>query len=123
MKYKALFLILIIPLISFGQIRPDLQTEVDSVHNNLDVYTMVNGIIQRIGLDSLKAWINEGASAQTLSFSSPNVSISAGNSVDISAIDTELTEEEVQDFVNTLFANGTHTLISAIYNDVAGRNT
>ncbi len=45
-----------------------------------------------------------GSDSQTLSFTSPNLSISNGNSVDISAIDTDtqLSQEQVEDFVGGL---------------------
>jgi hypothetical protein len=56
---------------------------------------------------------------QTLSFSSPNISISGGNSVDISAIDTDtqLTDEQVQDIVGAMLSGNTETLITVTYDD------
>lgn len=56
---------------------------------------------------------------QTLSFSSPNISISGGNSVDISAIDTDtqLTDEQVQDIIGAMLSGNTETLITVTYDD------
>ena len=55
------------------------------------IVTDVNG--NKFYIDSTRLGIRlnpaSGGSAQTLSFSSPNLSISSGNSVDISAIDTD----------------------------------
>jgi hypothetical protein len=63
---------------------------------------------------------NTGTDTQTLSFSNPNITISNGNSVDISAIDTDttLSQEQVEDYVGGLVTNGSNTTVS--YDDVNG---
>jgi hypothetical protein len=64
-----------------------------------------------------------GTDSQTLSFSNPNLSITGGNSVDISAIntDTQLTNEQVQDKVGGMVTTtNTETLITVTYQDATG---
>ena len=119
---KILLILLLSPLFAQAQINPDLQPEIDSVYDQLNLYTMINGVIRVIGIDSLRNYINSNTSAasQTLSLSSPILTISNGNSVDLSVLDTELTQEEVEDFAATLITSGNDTLIQILYNDIQG---
>jgi hypothetical protein len=54
---------------------------------------------------------------QTLSLTSPNLSISSGNSVDLTPL--ILTQEQVQDHVGPMVTGNTETGISVVYNDAA----
>lgn len=56
--------------------------------------------------------------AQTLSFSEPNLSISGGNSVDLSGLTP--TAEELQDATGAMVSGNTETLISVTYQDADG---
>ena len=57
--------------------------------------------------------------AQTLSFTSPNLSISGGNSVDLSAL--ILTQEQIEDYAGAMVSGNTETGISVTYNDGTGK--
>jgi len=57
--------------------------------------------------------------AQTLSFSNPNLSISGGNSVDLSALTPST--EVVQDIAGGMVSGNTETLISVTYDDTNGK--
>lgn len=57
--------------------------------------------------------------AQTLSFTSPNLSISGGNSVDLSAL--ILTQEQIEDYTGAMVSGNTETGISVTYNDGTGK--
>jgi hypothetical protein len=61
-----------------------------------------------------------GSDDQTLSFTPPDLSIEDGNTVDISAIDTQLSNEEVEDIIGAMLSSNTETLIDVIYQDTDG---
>lgn len=63
----------------------------------------------------------DNTDSQTLSFTSPNLSITGGNSVDISAIDTntQLSDEAVQDIVGAMVTTtNNEELITVTYEDL-----
>ena len=64
----------------------------------------------------------DNTDAQTLSFSNPNLSITGGNSIDISGIDTDtqLSQEQVEDYAGGVFTGNSESLITSTYN--AGTN-
>ena len=120
---KILFILLFAPLFVFGQINPETRPEIDP-NDTLNVYVIHNGAIYKIGLDSLKNWVNQAnPGSQTLSFTDPNLSISGGNSVDLSSLDTDtqLNQEQVEDFAGALFNSNTDTRITSTYNDGTGK--
>lgn len=63
----------------------------------------------------------DNTDSQTLSFSSPNLTITGGNSVDLSAIDTKLTQEEVEDFAGGMVTGSTQSGIAVSYDDPSGK--
>lgn len=65
----------------------------------------------------------DNTDAQTLSFSNPNISISNGNSVDISGIDTDTqrSDEEIEDVAGAMYSGNTETRIAITYDDAGGK--
>ncbi len=120
---KILFILIFAPLFVFGQINPETRPEIDP-NDTLNVYVIHNGAIYKIGLDSLKNWVNNAfTESQTLSFVDPSISISGGNSIDISSIDTDtqLSQEQVEDHAGGLFNSNTESRITSNYNDATGK--
>ena len=120
---KILFILLFAPLFLFGQINPETRPEINP-NDTLNVYVIHNGAIYKIGLDSFKNWVNNAfTESQTLSFVDPNISISGGNSIDISSIDTDtqLSQEQVEDHAGGLFNTNSETRITSTYNDGTGK--
>jgi hypothetical protein len=60
-------------------------------------------------------------SAAVLSFSSPILSIVGSNSVDLSALDTQLTDEEVEDIIGLMVSGNSTSGINVNYDDVNGK--
>lgn len=79
--------------------------------------------------DTIKTEIIGGGGSgdpdQTLSFVSPNLTISGsgGNSVDISGIDTDTqrSDEEIEDVTGSMFTGNTESLITSSYDDPSGK--
>ncbi len=60
-----------------------------------------------------------GSDNQTLSFDGTDeITISGGNTIDISGVDNVLTQEQVQDFIGSMVSGNTETNISVTYDDV-----
>jgi hypothetical protein len=60
-------------------------------------------------------------STAVLSFSSPILSIVGSNSVDLSALDTQLTDEEVEDIIGLMVSGNSTSGINVNYDDVNGK--
>lgn len=59
---------------------------------------------------------------QTIGFSNPNVTLSnGGGSVDISGIDTQRSQEEIEDFAGAMTTGNTETRIAVTYDDTNGK--
>lgn len=109
-----------------------LTAEVDgSVTNEIqqiDTFAIVSNILRAsLSLDGtpfksvdLSPYL-DNTDAQTLSFSNPNISIAGGNSVDISGIDTQRTQEEIEDFAGAMATGNTETRIAVTYDDTNGK--
>ena len=83
---KILFILLFAPLFLFGQFNPEDRPEI-APNDSLNIYTMHAGGVRKMGLDSLKNWVNiANPSPQTLSLNTFDLSISNGNTVDLSSI-------------------------------------
>jgi hypothetical protein len=82
------------------------------------------GDYYRLSGNDLECTTPTDTDSQTLSFDAgTNITITGGNSIDISAIDTDtntqLSQEEVEDFAGGM-DQGTETRISVTYNDATG---
>ena len=110
----------------------DLVDDADADPTNelqqIDTFSIVSNTLQAsLSLDGVPAKTVDlspyldNTDGQTISFSNPNLSITGGNSVDISGIDTKLTQEEVEDFAGGMFAGNTETLITSTYSDATGK--
>lgn len=94
----------------------------DAINEEIDITVASPGTNFSIGVSALL----DNTDAQAISLSNDTLSITGNASiVDLSPYldntDTQLTQEQVEDFAGALFTGNTESLITSTYNDVTGK--